>query len=175
MSGSALPVAAAGLSEAEIARLLAERARAFSAPSQASQETGGTFTAMVWRTGAARHACAIEHVRAVVPRGKVTRVPGAPPHMIGLIERGGEVYNLFDPAPYLDQTTSADFAQILILRRAWPRVALAVSAMEGLVQVARDLADAGANRFIDEGEGPAFTFVDLPPLIERLLAGSGTT
>lgn len=173
-----LPVRAEFLDDAAIAALIERRRRAF-LPGQ-EQGLAETGTLLLWTLGEARYATPLADVREVAPVPRVTRVPGAPPALLGVISWRGIVHNLLDPGAALGSASGGVEAggRILVMRDERVRIALNVSTVPGVVAVSADdgeatPADQGLTRFIATDDGNGFALVSTPLLIERLLARRG--
>jgi purine-binding chemotaxis protein CheW len=81
---------------------------------------------LVFVRGGALHAVCATAVRAVCPAPSVTRVPGAPPAILGLMGWNGRVLPLIDPAP-----APAAPAAAVVVRSQGGDLALAADAVHG--------------------------------------------
>lgn len=174
MRAGDVPVRAEFLSEAEVAALLRRRQAAYARVEE--QDTRETRLVLRWWLGAEPYASPLEDVRAVATLPSVTRVPGAPAQLAGVVSRGGVILNLFDPAPMLGAKTepAGAAARMLVLRRERPLIAIRVSTVAGVEPV--DAAQAtldGLTRFVSGPDGVGFTLVSTPLLVERLIARRG--
>ncbi|WP_114953455.1 chemotaxis protein CheW [Sphingosinicella terrae] len=166
-----LPVSAEFLDEAAIATLLARRQAAYGDARDLAVLGGSDL--LLWNLGAERYALPLADIKAVAALPRVTRVPGAPAALAGLVSRRGVVHNLFDPAAVLGADPLADdgAARMIVLRHERPCIALRVSGVAATAAFADDGdADAGLARLVETPEGERFTLVSTPRLIERLLA-----
>jgi purine-binding chemotaxis protein CheW len=129
-------------------RVLLERARLLSAPEEGRTEESSDRI-LVFRSGGDRRAVLLSEVAEVIGHARRTLVPGAPPHVAGLIQLRGEVR----PVYRLDQllgtdvksTDASDF--VLLLRSGVREFAILADEVEGVREVrasTRKPAPAGA-------------------------------
>lgn len=65
--------------------------------------------ALVFRAGGRVYTCSVTHVREVVPLPRVTRIPGAPTAVLGLINVRGSIVTVLDAGALLhDRPLAAD-------------------------------------------------------------------
>jgi len=158
-------ILADGLDADAIAAILSARQRAVGGVRQADERA--TETLLAFDLGGVPHGLPIDCVRAVAPLPKVTRLPGAPAMLDGLIAWRGTVVNLFALATLLDRDTDGA-ATMIVLRHDAPRIALSVDSVSGVVTMPRqDTATALSTLVIDGDE--RLTRIDPVVLIERLL------
>lgn len=166
-----LPVRAEFLDESAIAALLARRQADYAGARDLAVLRRSDL--LLWTLGAERYALPLADIKAVATLPIVTRVPGAPAALVGLVSRRGIVHNLFDPAAVLGADTVADegIARMIVLRHERPCIALRVSDVAATLAFAGDEdVEAGLARLVETPEGERFTLVSTPRLIERLLA-----
>lgn len=161
---SAPPIVADGLDADAIAAILLARQRALSRPpaDERAQET-----LLAFDLGGVTHGLPIDRVRSVAPLPKVTRLPHAPPALLGLVAWRGTVVNLFALAHLLNRDANSPAAMI-VLRHDAPRIALAVDTLAGVVTVPRDDAPPALTRLVAQGDN-RLTRIDPALLIETLL------
>ncbi|KQM18021.1 hypothetical protein ASE73_08125 [Sphingomonas sp. Leaf24] len=162
---SAPPIVADGLDADAIAAVLRMRQRAVAGERIASGWP--TETLLTFALGGVAHGLPIEQVRAVAMVPKVTRVPHAPGALAGVVAWRGAVVNLFHPASLLAREVGTATAMI-VLRHDAPRIALAVDALLGVVDMPQGDAVPTLSRLV-EGDGQRLTRVDPALLIELLL------
>ena len=164
-----LAVEAAFLDDAAIAALLDERQRRYADALAVAEERSASH--LLWTVGAERYATPLADLGEVAAIGRVTRVPGAPPTLAGVVNHRGQLFNLLDPAPALGAAATEAGAMMLVLRQAAPRVALRVSTVVGTVALPPedDAADPVLARFIPLEEGDGFAIVSTALLMEKLL------
>jgi purine-binding chemotaxis protein CheW len=166
-----VPVRADYLDEAHIAELLAQRQAAYAEVPEDSVEARRDI--LIWTVGQERYGTPLADVRVVAPVPRVTRIPGAPPQLLGIVGLKGVIHNLFDAAPLVGAPIRAAAAEhrMLVLRHDAPCIALRVATLEGVVALTADQEAGDAlTRFVDAADGQGFALVSTPLLIERLLA-----
>lgn len=166
-----VPIRIEGLSEANVAALLAERRARYARTDDVARRE--TRRLILWSIGAERFALPLADVAAVAPMPRVTRVPGVPPPMLGIFARGGILHNLFDPAVLLGATPTGEGERMVLVLRHERCLALAVDRAEGIDDIDAALAVSDALTHFVAGDGePGYTLVSLPRLAERLLGGA---
>lgn len=166
-------IAAPFLDAEAVAAVLADRQRAFAATP--AEDRTIRVAMLAWTLGEERYATPLTDIVEVAPVPRVTRVPGAPAALAGVVAWRGAVLNLFDPVAALGSHAPAEGGRImLILRHLQPRVALRITAALSIVQAAgmEDSAAATLTRFSEVAGGERLVTVDTAMLIERLLARS---
>lgn len=162
---SAPILSADGLDADAIAAILAARQRRHAQERQADDRP--TETLLVFELDGLAHGLPIDCVRAVAPLPKITRLPGAPAPLTGLVAWRGTVVNLFALATLLDRD-AAGAATMIVLRHDTPRIALSVDAVSGVVTMPRQDATAKLSTLVIDGD-ERLTRIDPIVLIERLL------
>lgn len=162
---SAPPIVAEGMDADAVAQVLRARQRAVAG--ERITRDRPTETLLAFTLGGVAHGLPIAQVRAVAMVPKVTRVPQGPAALLGLVAWRGAVVNLFDPAAPLAREVATAGAMI-VLRHDAPRIALAVDALLGVVELPRDDAVPTLARLV-EGDGERLTRIDPALLIELLL------
>lgn len=162
---SAPPIVAEGMDADAVAAVLRARQRALAG--ERTLRDRPTETLLAFALGGVAHGLPIERVRAVAMVPKVTHVPHGPAALTGLVAWRGAVVNLFDPAALLAREVGTPGAMI-VLRHDAPRIALAVDALLGVVDMPRDDAVPTLSRLV-EGDGERLTRIDPALLIELLL------
>ncbi|WP_294318877.1 chemotaxis protein CheW [uncultured Sphingomonas sp.] len=158
-------IVADGLDADAIAEILAARQHALAGVRQADERPIETL--LTFDLGGVAHGLPIDCVRAVAPLPKVTRLPGAPATLDGLVAWRGTVVNLFALATLLDR--DADGAgTMIVLRHDAPRIALSVDAVSGVVTMARQEAATALSTLVIDGD-ERLTRIDPVVLIDRLL------
>jgi purine-binding chemotaxis protein CheW len=106
----------------------------------------GVSRIVTFATGGARFGIRLEDVERVLRMVAVTPLPGAPPVVMGAIDVQGEVLAVADPARRLGvaATTLGPDAHLLLTRTPRRRLALAVSEVQGVVEVAADSITSAA-------------------------------
>jgi purine-binding chemotaxis protein CheW len=118
--------------------------------------------AVICLHGGNRYALPLSVVRRVTEMGFVSRVPRAPPALLGVMSQQGRVAALIDLGPLvgLKARPARPEGRVVMLQRAKGDVGLYVSEVAGIEEVpaeARELSEpSGAARAqVDSAEGPA--------------------
>jgi purine-binding chemotaxis protein CheW len=91
--------------------------RSTSLASTASTPEAVLAPTLLFRVGGATYGCDIAATQEIIPLRPVTRVPGAPPYVRGLINMRGTIVTVLDLAARLDPTSlPAAEGSILLLR-----------------------------------------------------------
>lgn len=159
------PIVAEDMDADDVARVLLARQRAVAAP--IDTDARPVETLLAFDLAGVAHGLPIERVRAVAPLPNVTRVPNAPAALAGLVAWRGMVVNLFTPASALGRDGGTP-AAMLVLRHDAPRIALAVDALLGVVDVAISDATPALARLVGSDDD-RLTRVDPDLLIDALL------
>lgn len=154
-----------GLDADAIAAILTARQRSVGGVRQVDERS--TETLLTFDLGGVRHGLPIDCVRAVAPLPKVTRLPGAPAMLDGLVAWRGMVVNLFALATLLDRDT-AGAATMIVLRHDAPHLALSVDSVSGVVTMPRQETTTTLSMLVIDGD-ERLTRIDPVVLIERLL------
>jgi purine-binding chemotaxis protein CheW len=101
---------------------------------------------LVFEAGGAPFACDMEAFREIVPTRPITRLPGAPDTVCGLINLRGNIVTVLDGGVILAGTQSRrDGGLLLILDDAEKQLGLAVDDV-------RDIQDVPVDQFLDASE-----------------------
>lgn len=167
-----VPVRIDGLSEADVAALLAERQSRYGTRDAVARQE--TWRLILWSIGDDRFALPLTDVAAVAPMPRITRVPGAPSPLVGVFARGGILHNLFDPAMALGATPAAEGERMVLILRHDRCLAFAIDRADGIsdIDAALAVSDGLAHFIAGDGE-PGYTLVSLPHLAQNLLGGAG--
>ena len=109
---------------------------------------------LIFRAGGRVYACDVEAVREVVPFGLVTRLPGAPQFVRGLINVRGTIVTVIDAGAYLHGRPCGGNGMVMLVDMGRQDVGLLVSAVANV----RSLRD-------DEGYEP----LDVRALVARVV------
>ena len=130
---------------------------------------------LVFRVGEALYGCNLRDTQEIVPLRTATRLPGAPPYVLGLINVRGTIVTVIDLAARLEQPRAPDAdGSILLIRYRDRLVGVAVDEVadvRGLdIDAGRAAASGGAIvdgvATIDDG---AVVVLDLEGLIKQVL------
>ncbi|MBI5166692.1 MAG: purine-binding chemotaxis protein CheW [candidate division NC10 bacterium] len=153
-----------------------------------SQETPTQEGLVCFRMGDEWFALRIEEVREIAPIGKVTRVPNAPPGVVGVMNLRGKVLTLYDLGVTLDIPMSLDkkASQILVLDLGDPEleVGILVEEVSQIREVSRDLLEenplpegfrawSSYLRAIASLDGLVFNILDLRKAVLSLIPDQG--
>lgn len=134
------------------------RAERLAAKAASEQEKAATCSALVFQLGAERYGIVLHGVAQVVPSTRITAVPGAPAHILGVANLHGEVRSVVGLRRLLKLTSSdgndaeAD-GYIVLLRKDQRRVGLQVERIDCIQQLVLD--EAGERAFCsDENRSP---------------------
>lgn len=117
--------------------LLEARARALATP-RADVERDARLLVLVFVVAGERYALETRWLHAVVPRARWTRLPGAPPVLLGLTAFRGEPLAVFDLRPLLGADQPTDGQVAVVLGEHAPELALAADEVEGVAHVRTD-------------------------------------
>lgn len=122
---------------ADLERLLAARARALAAPRpDRAREEAGARLVLVFVVARERYGIETRWLHAVVPRARWTRLPGAPPALLGLTAFRGEPLAVFDLRALLGGDQQPVGGQVaVVLGEDAPELALAADELEGVLRV----------------------------------------
>lgn len=132
--------------------VLLERARKYARPPVAQEETAGTECLGFVRSGES-YMIETRYVIEVTSRA-LTRLPGAPPALIGLMNLRGEILPVFDLARVLGRTArdTDESSSLIVLGSARPEAAICVEALEGTSRLLEsELMDLQAARAFVRG------------------------
>lgn len=167
-----VPIRIDGLTEAQVAELLAERQARYARRDAVADRV--TMQLILWSIGTARFALPLADVAAVAPMPRVTRVPGGPSSLVGVFARGGILHNLFDPASLLGATPAGEGERMVLALRHQRCLALAIDRAEGIADIDVALATHDSLSHFIAGDGEAgYTLVSLPHLARHLLGEAG--
>ena len=113
---------------------------------------------LVFTVAGRTHCCDIEAVREIVPITPTTRLPGAPPHVRGLINLRGSLVTVMDAALRLYGVPAVDAnASILLVERRGRVAGVIVDNVFDMQGLAEDELEGGA-------------LIDLRAMVETALA-----
>jgi len=129
--------------------------------------------AVICLHGGNRYAIPLSAVRRVTEMGFVSRVPRAPPALLGVMSQQGRVACLVDLGPLvgLKARPARPEGKVVMLQRLRGDIGIYVSEVAGIEDLpaeARELSDAGAaHAQVDSAEGPV-KLID-PELLQRAI------
>jgi purine-binding chemotaxis protein CheW len=121
------------------------------------------------RVAAERYALAAAHVPEVATMGEITRVPGAPPRILGVRNLRGEVLPVVDLATALGLTGAGLPTRIVVAEHGEVRAGLAVEAVEdvGELPEVRERSDEDLLTGAAVIDGALVGVLDVPALLDR--------
>lgn len=130
---------------AEQRRILEVRASALARP-PASESLAPAMEVLEFRLAGERHGLACPWVREVLPLAGLTRLPGTPAFVLGIINLRGEIVSVLDLKECLGLAGKGEEARpgaILILESADMRFGILADAIVGVVTVASEALQPG--------------------------------
>ena len=134
-----------------------------------------TSPTLLFRVGASLYGCDIRDTQEIIPLRSMTRLPGAPSYVRGLINVRGVIVTVLDLATRLNDGASrtVDDGSILLVRHRDRLVGAMVDAVADVrvVDVDPDGAPAqgGVVRGVAMVDGAAVLVLDLDALIQQVL------
>jgi purine-binding chemotaxis protein CheW len=137
----------------------------------------GSVRTLLFRVGDRVYGCDITSVREIVPFRPATRLPGAPPFVLGLINLRGILTTVLDLGAWLDAGRApAQEGSIVLVDDGRRQVGLAVDEMldvQGIVPEA--LGDAASGRGgvlkgVGRMDDTVVILLDVSTLVEQVLA-----
>lgn len=117
--------------------VLAARAARLAVPLFRSEELGRWLELLTFRSATRHYAIESRWILEVTKCGRVSRVPGADPAMIGITNLRGDLLPVFDVGRRLVGTSDRSLAgHLIVLGEQEPDFGLLVDALEGVVRVA---------------------------------------
>jgi purine-binding chemotaxis protein CheW len=129
---------------------------------------------LLFRVGATTYGCALGEAREVIPLRPVTRLPGSPPFVRGLINMRGTIVTVLDLGVRLDSArTPAQHGSILLVRHRERIVGVVVDEVLDVRSVDAEADGAGAEggivRRVAAVDDGAVVILDLDILISQVL------
>lgn len=93
---------------------------------------------LIFRAGERVYVCDVEAVREVVPLGLVTRLPGAPLFVRGLINVRGTIVTVIDAGAYLHERPCDKDGMVMLMDIGTQVVGLLVSAVANVRSIRDD-------------------------------------
>ena len=140
---------------------------------------GGRY--LLFRVAGALHACDVGHVREIVRQGPVTRFPGAPPFVRGLMNLRGEVLTVVDLGLRLaPEGEPLDGGRLIVIQVDDRRLAVAVDEVLEVREITEETAGGAAPpasrggprnvaRPLGHLDGQIVLLVDLSALVSEAL------
>jgi chemotaxis signal transduction protein len=113
------------------------------ATSEAEEPTAAPVSGVVLRFGGARYAVDMAAVAEVVPVPGITRLPGVPPWLAGVVNWRGRVLPVVDLRPLAgaDQAPLPSSARLVVLAHDDHEVGVLADFVPGLLEASGDLVD----------------------------------
>jgi purine-binding chemotaxis protein CheW len=130
---------------------------------------------LLFRVGASLYGCDIRDTQEIIPLRSMTRLPGAPAYVRGLINVRGVIVTVLDLATRLnvDAARTTEEGSILLVRHRDHLVGAMVDAVSDVrvLEVDRDGAPTpgGVVRGVATVDGAAVIVLDLDALIQQVL------
>lgn len=122
---------------------LAERARAFARP-QTDVAAAPALEAVAFGSGDARYAIATAYVLRIERLGRITPLPGAPPHFTGLLNLHGQLIPLVDLGVLYGGPACANPAFAVIVGGERPDIGIVTESILGTHATGAHAVDAAA-------------------------------
>jgi purine-binding chemotaxis protein CheW len=113
---------------------------------------------LLFRIGTRSYACTLESVREVIPFRPVTRLPGAPPHVLGIINLRGALVTVIDLSIRLGQVPAAAAVRSIVIAEELGGVAnggrtvgLVVDGLRDVQMVTPEPAPEGDSPWLNQG------------------------
>lgn len=122
-------------------QLYRDRARQFAARATAIAKATDTWPALVFTVGAERFCLATAEVAEVLRCAKCSRIPGARPELLGVVNVRGRICSVLDLARVfeLPPTGEASSGYIVLVRHADVEVGLKVDDVQQVERISRDV------------------------------------
>ena len=121
---------------------------------------------LVFACGSSLYGVPSEAASEVVNLPTLTRVPGAPPHLLGVFAHRGEVIPVVDVAQLTGAKVEGEFRRAVLMRGARGAVALTASRVTGVAQLPGALERLGDSGVQQHLRGPAHAPVGEVAVIE---------
>jgi len=148
--------------------------RSSSLASTASIPEATLAPTLLFRVGGSTYGCDIDATQEVIPLRRMTRVPGAPAYVRGLINMRGTIVTVLDLGMRLDPSNVpiADGGSILLLRYRDRMVGIVVEEVVDLRALEIEDGDAGSGsivRGMATLDDATVVVLDLDALIKQVL------
>jgi purine-binding chemotaxis protein CheW len=133
---------------------------------------------LLFRVGETVYGCEIEFVREVLRRPLLTRIPGSPPFVRGLLNVRGQVVTVLDVGARLDSRVPIQDGSIIIVQVGERRVGLFVDEVLNVDVVLpdpenpgdeRESHPSGLVRKLGQMEGRIVLLLDVSKLVNQAL------
>lgn len=138
---------------------------------------------MVFRLAAGTYGIELDAVREIIPYRGATRLPGAPPHVAGLVNVRGAIVTVIDLGALLEGSPSArERSSVMLVEHGAKVVGTAVDEVLDVRRVVDvEIDDNGTDMAVDAAvraigrlgggkDGGVITLLDIHDVISRVLA-----
>ena len=141
-------------------------------------DTTATTRTLLFRVSGRVYGCDIDAVREIIPYRRATRLPGAPPYVLGLINLRGTIVTVLDLGARLEAGRPAVREGSIILAAHGTRVAgVAVDEVMDVQHIAEEPIVVGAEMPLGSGlvrglghlDGGVVVLVDIQALVMQVL------
>lgn len=124
----------------EVQRILRERARALARPLAEAPTPTDVVELLVFALGGERYAIEAAHVLEVVPLGELTPVPGAPAHVLGVVNHRGRILPVMDLRRLLELAGQGvtEGGRVVAVQAGGMTFGILANAVAGLIEVGAD-------------------------------------
>lgn len=146
-----------------------------SAPTPSDQPETAVARTLLYRVGRAVYGSEIDAIREVLPWRAVTRLPGAPAHVRGLINVRGTLVTVVDLGVLLDPARPpVAEGSILVVAHGTRLAGVAVDEVMDVRPVVEEEAEAGATfdgvvRGLGHSADQVVILIDIPTLVKHVL------
>ncbi|HUQ80099.1 MAG TPA: chemotaxis protein CheW [Gemmatimonadaceae bacterium] len=139
---------------------------------------GPTLRLLLFAVAGTVYGCDIGAVREIVPIRHATRLPGAPPHVRGLINLRGAIVTVIDLAARLAGSAVTTDGSVVLAEFGSKQVGLAVDEVRDVQMLAPerfepatgDIARGGIVRGLGHLDGGVVIVLDVPAVIRQVMA-----
>jgi purine-binding chemotaxis protein CheW len=138
----------------------------------------GTLRLLLFAVAGTVYGCDIGAVREIVPLRRTTRLPGAPPHVRGLINLRGAIVTVIDLAVRLVGGSTPDEGSVVLAEFGSKNVGLAVDEVRDVQLLAShqfepasgDIARGGIVRGLGHLDSGVVIVLEVPAVIRQVMA-----
>jgi purine-binding chemotaxis protein CheW len=143
-----------------------------------TEAPAGVLRLLLFAVAGSVYGCDIAAVREIVPLRRTTRLPGAPPHVRGLLNLRGAIVTVIDLAARLAGATSADDGSVVLAEFGNRNVGLAVDEVrdvqiltpERFERASGDVARGGIVRGLGHLDDGVVIVLEVPAVIRQVMA-----
>lgn len=124
------------LDEAKLAAILAERAEQLANLSIETEQTeNNTNDVLIFELGEEQYAIDTAYISEVIPLKLLTRVPGAPDFVLGVVSRRGEILSVIDFARFVGLPGSQTCNHLIFVEYQGTNMGIAVHKLKEIAQI----------------------------------------